>query len=137
MLQAQDIVVVLAIVAHQRRRPVDGPSWTYVELASLLGLSASGVHKSVRRAVAAALLSPDGRRVIRPALVELLTHGVRYVYPAERGPLARGIPTSVSASPLREQLVASEGSIPIVWPSPRGTARGQTLAPLIPARGRY
>lgn len=133
MLQAQDRVVVLAIVAYQRGRPLDGPSWTYVELASWLGLSASRVHKSVRRAIVATLMSQDGKRVIQSALVELLIHGVRYVYPPERGPLARGIPTSISASPIQKQLTASAGSTPVVWPSPRGTARGQTLTPLIPS----
>ena len=90
MLKPQDICVLLKIVAL-------GPSpWSYGQLAYELGMSASEVHAGVRRTVDAGLMRIDeGWGVPEPAaLDELLVHGVRYVWAAERGPLTPGMPTA-------------------------------------------
>lgn len=56
-------------------------------------------------------------------------HGLKYVFPAERGPLTRGMPTSYATAPLADKLTAS-GEPPPVWPDPEGTVRGEALEPL-------
>jgi len=63
------------------------------------------------------------------ALLELLGHGIRYVYPTVRGELTRGVPTSFAAEPLRSVL-HDEGSEVPVWPYVLCKVRGYTFQPL-------
>jgi hypothetical protein len=63
------------------------------------------------------------------AVLEFLVHGLKYVFPAERGGLTRGMPTAHAASPLREHFAASD-EVPPVWADPQGTIRGEELEPL-------
>lgn len=112
-----------------------GETWKFAELAHEVGMSASEVHKAIMRSAAAQLISsrPDVRRwtVQRRNLLEFLVHGIRYAFPAERGPLARGIATGIAAPILQAHFGAPLE--PSVWPSADGTTRGQTLKPLYPS----
>lgn len=101
---------------------------SYAELARELSLSPSQAHAAVKRASEAGLVNPKSRKVNRRALLEFLIHGLKYVFPARRGPVTRGVPTAHSASPLRELLV--DGGPPLVWPDPDGSVRGESLEPL-------
>ncbi|MCP4695559.1 MAG: hypothetical protein GY862_01735 [Gammaproteobacteria bacterium] len=94
-------------------------------------MSPSEVHQGLKRAQAARLVHVRGesRQPARQALLEFLVHGVKYVYPPERGSLTRGIPTAYAAPPLRE-LVTQGDDLPPVWPHPQGTAKGFQFAPL-------
>lgn len=120
-MHSQDVVVALKLALNH-----EGGS--YAELASSLGLSASQVHAAVRRARGAGLLLPDSRKVNRRALIEFLVHGLKYVFPAKRGPIVRGMPTAHSAPPLNESIVGDDA--PVVWPDPSGTVRGESIEPL-------
>lgn len=124
MLKAQDIVVLLKLA---RGRSV----WTFEEVAEELGLSPSVVHRSLDRAAQAGLFDARRRRVNRPALLEFLAHGARYVFPASRQGEARGLPTAWAAPPLVDRLTASRHNPP-VWPDARGDVRGIALEPLHP-----
>ena len=125
-LKPQDVLVLLKVVAHPPQR------WTYAALGDALSMSASEAHASVKRAVAAGLAVSQGRegwQPVRPALLEFLLHGVRYVWPAVPGPARRGVPTSFGAEPLASLLNAVPGEAP-VWPHAEGKAKGPTLSPL-------
>lgn len=123
MLRPQDILVALKLVATDERR------WTLEALATDLDMSASGALKSIVRAGKCGLVDPKARRAIRPALLEFLIHGVRYVFPAERGRRTRGVPTGPSAEPLARRLASTESS-PLVWPHAQGDVRGESVTPL-------
>lgn len=126
MLKPQDVVVLLKLVV------LDDAPWTFHALAGELFISPSEVHAGVRRATTARLISPgeSGRpQPVRAALLEFLVHGVRYAYPAERGGLARGVPTGHAAPPLNSAIVAGDEPPP-VWPFAEGMVRGYSLAPL-------
>lgn len=125
-LKPQDLLVLLKAAAH------GGQRWTYAALGEALSMSASEVHASVRRAVASGLAVAPARGVwvpVRPALLEFIEHGVRYVWPATVGPVKRGVPTSFGAEPLRDMISAAPGEAP-VWAHPQGSAKGPTLSPL-------
>lgn len=124
-LLPQDLYVLLQLAAL----PPGEPN-TYAMLASRLHLSPSRVHAGVARATAAGLLGPE-RSVLRGALLEFLTHGVRYAFFAERGPLTRGVPTAHGAQPLCDHI-ADSGPLP-VWPDPEGDVRGESIDPLHPS----
>jgi DNA-binding Lrp family transcriptional regulator len=125
VLKPQDVYVALKIVATQSDRA------PYSQLAAELVMSPSEVHASVQRAQASHLLHGP-RLKNRPnfsALEEFLLHGLKYVFPSERGRLTRGVPTSYAAEPLRSILAQGKDPIP-VWPYEAGKQRGVAFEPL-------
>lgn len=96
-------------------------------------MSVSEVHSAAKRALASEILvrRPDLRMLVihRRNLMEFLVHGLRYVFPAERGQVTRGVPTA-SAAPIMVEHFAPTEDLPPVWPDPAGTVRGQTFKPL-------
>jgi hypothetical protein len=124
MLRSLDIAVVLKLTLPK------AAELSFQELASDLCVASSEVHGAVKRARLSALMQYDGpKRVNRSALLELLSHGIRYVYPAVRGELTRGVPTSFAAEPLRSIIRDGGQEIP-VWPHVSGTVRGYSFEPL-------
>jgi hypothetical protein len=122
MLKPQDILILLKVHLWQ------GHEWRYGDLASSLKMSASEVHGSLRRSTAAKLYNPLNQQPIAPHLLELLIHGLKYIYPVTPGILVRGMPTAHSVAPLKEQIVSAGESY--VWAFPTGTVRGVAIEPL-------
>ncbi len=120
-LLAQDVLVALKLA-------FDESSASYAQLGNELGLSASQVHAAVRRAEESGLVNAETRKVNRRALTEFLVHGLKYVFPARRGPIVRGIPTAHAAPPLSDLL--SDAGPSLVWPDPSGDVRGESIEPL-------
>lgn len=121
-IKSQDILLVLKMVSlgHQ--------SWRQLDLANALGISQAGVVHSLDRLRFAGLIDDAKQKPLRLALVEFLIHGLKYVFPAELGGIARGIPTAHAYGLLGKRLV--ENTLPYVWPSEHGEVRGQVLVPL-------
>ena len=116
-----DVVVMLKLLLEEGEK-------TYAQLSKELGMSASEIHAAVRRGVEAGLIEASSRMPLRKALEEYLLHGVRYAFPARRGPPARGMPTAHAAPPLVSQISSNE--LPPVWPDPEGDTKGYALEPL-------
>jgi hypothetical protein len=125
VLKPQDIVVLLKLASRA------DPEWTYPQLAVELSMSPSELHASVKRSTSAGLLDLS-RAVNRSALLEFLVHGLKYVFPPERGAVTRGTPTAHSAPPLSAQF-RSTRDMPTVWADPDGSMRGEGLKPLYPS----
>jgi DNA-binding MarR family transcriptional regulator len=125
-LKPQDLVVILQVVSRRETS-------SYAELARDLYMSASEVHGAVKRLNASHLMDRESGTfsVNRASLLEFLLHGVRYAFPALEGPVQRGLPTGVSAPPLRD-LFEHVDTLPIVWPHPAGDVRGTSICPLYP-----
>jgi hypothetical protein len=122
VLKPQDVVVLLKL-------SVAGGEWSYPSLANALGMSASEVHSAIRRANDSGLMNLSAKRPNRQALVEFLVHGLRYVFPAERGGITRGLPTAHAAPPLKDRISTGSDLVP-VWPDPEGEVRGEEFRPL-------
>src|SRR5215467_12578617 len=117
-LKPQDVVVALKLCVYPVRPPIS-------VIANELSLSPSEVHGAMGRLRASRLLhgpSLNDRPNIS-ALEEFLIHGLKYVFPAERGEVTRGIPTSYAAAPLRGE-VSMSNDLPRVWPWNEGNTRG-------------
>ena len=128
-LKAQDIVVAAKIAIAEDRGTL-----TFARLGAGLCMSASEVHAAVQRASLSNLLVREYGELSanKSSLMELLVHGVRYVFPAVFGPVVRGVPTSISTAPLSEHF--EQGALqPIVWPYNKGDVRGLSLCPLYPS----
>jgi hypothetical protein len=125
-LKPQDIVVALKLCCYGA---VDRPP--FAQIAEELDMSSSEVHAAVKRAQAAHLLhgAEMGGRPNLNALNEFLIHGLKYAFPAERGELTRGVPTSYAAEPLQHLIAPGQEPIP-VWPYSEGRKRGIAFKPL-------
>jgi hypothetical protein len=124
VLKPQDLVVLLKLLSVGDQRP------SYAQLATELFMSPSEIHASVQRARASRLIQgpkPNGRPSEK-ALEEFLMHGVKYAFPAQPGPVTRGIPTASAAAPLNRKMT-QEDPAP-VWPYEQGTKRGYAVTPL-------
>ncbi len=125
MLKPQDILILLKVHLWQDR------DWRYADLANSLNISASEVHGSLKRSAGGKLYNPLKQQPIAQHFLELLIHGLKYIYPAEPGKMVRGIPTAHGINPLKEQIV-NAGEI-YVWAYPLGTVRGVEIEPLYKA----
>ena len=125
-LKPQDIVVLLKLCGYvpEVRPP-------YAAIAAELGMSPSEIHSAVKRLQRSRLLhGPEmGEQPNITSLEEFLVHGIKYSFPAERGGLTRGMPTSYAAEPLSKLIALGDEPAP-VWPDPKGTIRGVALIPL-------
>ena len=97
-------------------------------------MSTSEVHAAVHRASVSHLLTRDqgAYEPSRTSLREFLLHGIKYVFPVVLGGLTRGLPTGVSASPLKEHFEQSD-ALPLVWPDDEGHVRGISVLPIYPS----
>lgn len=126
MLQPSDFLVLLKLVASGH------PSRPVRKLELDLGLPKSSVASSIRRLEQAHLLLGvrRSRTLAKLAILELLSHSARYLFPAEVGGWVLGLPTAHSMRELADQLMP-EGD-PVVMPLPEGPQRGRALAPIHP-----
>ena len=114
-MRPQDVAVLLDLTTR------DHQPWQQRTVAAAVRLSPSEVGAALARSVLAGLYEPATRTVNRHALVELLTHGLRYVFPATLRPVVRGVTTAFSAPVLAAHIQSREA---LVWPYPHGTVRG-------------
>jgi hypothetical protein len=137
-MQGQDIVILLKLVsldAEMKAGKLDasaGPApFALRALEGALGISKTEISASLRRSVAATLAvkSSERPKVNRRNLVEFVTHGLRYVFPALLGPPQRGVATGFAAPMLQGRLVSSGADIH-VWPYAEGSQRGPSVTPL-------
>jgi len=127
ILKPQDVMVVLKLIAMGERR------WSYAQLAGELFMSASEVHAAVKRGLKSRLLIQRGADV-QPepntkAVEEFLIHGLKFAFPADHGPIARGMKTSYAAD-IFDGILMNDQQHPPVWPDAEGMDRGPSLSPL-------
>jgi hypothetical protein len=124
-LRPQDVLVLAKLIAYRGQRP------TMAGLGRDLSISSSEIHASLHRLEASRLIASasGGHRPLRRPVEEFLIHGAKYAFPAKRGEITRGVPTSYAAPPLNQHISAG-AELPPVWPSAHGQHRGITLQPL-------
>jgi len=122
-LKPQDVVLLVKLLSLKKE------DWLQIDLAMSLELSQSEVAKALARLSKAGLV--QGKRVNRSAALEFIIHAIKYMFPAEVGALAVGVPTAIS-SPMHEKIVVQDGTDVFVWPSLHGSRRGQVIKPFYP-----
>lgn len=125
VLKPQDVMLVLKLLA---RGCMD---CTFAQLGQELGISASEANQAFHRARRAGLIAAFDDLPVKPAIAELLIHGLRYLLPVQPGGRTRGIPTGFAAPPLSPSFGASPADSDIlVWPDPEGDHAGLEIRPI-------
>jgi hypothetical protein len=143
-MKSQDIVVLLKLVSLQdqeltkgidrlRSESVGGDPYSVRNLEALLGISKTEIAQSIKRSVASGIARKDNAknepRPSRRNLFGFITTGLKYVFPAQVGPMQRGVPTAFAA-PMLTELLISGGTYNYVWPYANGREMGQAVEPL-------
>lgn len=123
-IRPQDVVIIL------KKMTSSGRTMLNKDIASSLGISPAEISYAMERCRVAQLVDATKSQINTLALKEFLVHGLKYVFPAEPGRMMRGVPTAVSASPIKEHI--AQGNDIYVWPYKKGTMRGQSVNPLYP-----
>lgn len=118
-LKPHDIAIAIKILLEKKS------DWRQVDISQELGLSQSEVAKSLKRLNFAGI--ELGRRINKTALLDLILHGIKYIYPTKPGALGFGLPTSISA-PAHKNSVVNDSEV-FIWPFPNGEIRGQIIDP--------
>ena len=122
-MRPQDVIILLKLV-------IEGEEGSRIkDLSSKLFISASEVSESLNRSSIAGLLLPDSRVVTKDPFLKFLEHGLQYVFPAQLGPVMKGIFTAHSESSLYLNFSSEEK---LVWADELGKERGPTILPLYP-----
>jgi hypothetical protein len=123
MLKASDVYVLSGLLT-------DDGDWTYRSMADRLHVPHPVVQRALSRAEATNLYSADQRRVHVPHFEEFAVHALRFLAPAQLGPLVPGVPAAWAAEPVASAIRFSGDDPPPVWPHARGRVRGQAVEPL-------
>ncbi|NOV19311.1 hypothetical protein E5S70_25055 [Ensifer adhaerens] len=143
-MKSQDIVVLLKLISLQdqelekgtdqlRSESLGGDPYSVRNLEALLGISKTEVGQSINRSISSGIARKDSKsnepRPHRRNLVNFITNGLKFVFPAHPGAMQRGIPTAFAA-PMLESLLMSGGSYNYVWPYASAQEMGQSIDPL-------
>lgn len=128
-LKPQDVVASVWLACTD-----DPIGFSFARFSQALAISTSEAHAAVQRCMLCGLINKDFGELQpnRSAIMEFVTHGIRYVYPPIFGQIAQGMRTSAFTGPLETHFPTSD-TPPIVWPDPEGTDRGMSLCPLYPS----
>jgi hypothetical protein len=143
-MKSQDIVVLLKLISLQdqevekgadqlRSESLGNDPYSVRNLEALLGISKSEIGLSINRSVASGIARKDNAlnqpRPRRRNLLDFIVHGLRFVFPANIGPIQRGLPTAFAA-PMLQNLLVSAGNYNYVWPYADSREIGQSVDPL-------
>jgi hypothetical protein len=124
IMKPQDLLLMLKIIS------LGNKAWNQNMIATELCISQSEVSESTKRLKISGLLHSGGKQVMRFALIDFLQYAVKYVFPVNPGAMVRGIATSHSAEPLKNEIESNEK---YVWSFAKGNERGQAITPLYPS----
>lgn len=133
-MKSQDIVLLLKLISLENSAATHvREDYSLRRLENLTGISKSELSSALNRCIDVGLATKDRHngapRANRKALLGFISKGLRYVFPAKPGPLARGVPTAFATPALAGQLM-SAGETIYVWPDATGTEKGQSITPL-------
>jgi hypothetical protein len=123
MVKPPDIYVLAGLLVEDRQ-------WSYRSLAERLRVPHPLVQRGLVRAQEADLYSKERRGVHVPHFEEFAIHALRFVAPAQLGPLVSGVPAAWAAEPMASAIRSSGDDPPPVWPYAEGRVRGQAIEPL-------
>ena len=124
-MKSLDVVVLCKLLILDQKNI----SWSYKFLSEEVFLSVSETHASVKRLILSGVFDELSKSVIKSSMEELLINGVKYVFPAEKGSLVRGIPTAHSA-PVLSEIISQSSDDKYVWPYAKGEVKGILIQPL-------
>lgn len=122
LLKSQDILLLCKLVVSESPE-----SLKQKDLSQTLGLNQSEISTGYNRLNEVHLL--EGKNPNRYEALQFLLHAVQFFFPARHTGISLGMPTALSAPPLKKML-HKEANNEIVWAHSKGNTRGIGFAPI-------
>lgn len=132
-MKSQDILILLKLISLHHRDKVQAEDFSVRALAAATGISKTEINASLKRSIDISLAKRDRKSQLpmanSKALLDFIVSGLRYVFPANPGAVARGMMTGFEAPGL-QGLLSSIGENHYVWPDAESSEKGQVIVPL-------
>ncbi len=132
-MKSQDILILLKLISLHQNNKVQAEDFSVRALAAATGISKTEINASLKRSMDVGLAKRDRKSQLplanSKALLDFIVSGLRYVFPANPGAIARGMVTGFEAPGL-QGLLSSIGENHYVWPDAESSEKGQVIAPL-------
>lgn len=141
IMKSQDIFILLKLIsmsksssnAKNEQMDSGSNSISVRNLAELTGVGKSEVNSSINRSLDVGLAKRSRHEqallVNTKSLYEFIVYGIKFVFPARRAELVRGMPTAHAAPVLSKKLLSGSDSV-LVWPDATASVMGQSIKPL-------
>jgi hypothetical protein len=123
VIKPQDIVILGKLLSEKV-----WPSQT--EIGISLKLSQAEVSHALKTLGYVGLINLPTKKINKLAVIEFITHALKYLYPIEKSGTGRGILIGPSSSIFKGRVHSDEYSY--IWPDPNGESKGIIVNPLIP-----
>ena len=132
-MKSQDILLLLKLSSLHKCKDFTADQYSVRSLAAITGISKTEIGASINRSIEVGLARHSHGlqrlEINNKALLEFISYGIRYVFPAKPGPIVRGMITSFQAPGL-EGLLTSMSEYVYVWPDAQSNDLGQEILPL-------
>jgi hypothetical protein len=123
LLKSQDILLLCKLVVLE-----ESESRLQKDLSNSLGINQSEVSTGLERLSKAHLIDAESKRPSKTEVFKFLEHAVKYFFPGVISEYTLGVPTALTAKPLRKMVIDKGPTL--VWPDPKGTTKGIGLIPI-------
>jgi hypothetical protein len=123
LLKSQDILLLAKLVIEDSEK-----RFKQKDLASSLGITQSEVSTGFGRLIRARLIYEETNAPVKVEVYRFFESAVRYFFPADVSEYTIGMPTSLYASPLKEEVISK--GLTLVWPTKNGKVKGLGLIPI-------
>ena len=132
-MKSQDILILLKVISLHQADNVQAEDFSVRALAASTGISKTEINASLKRSMDVGLAKRDRKSQLpmanSKALLDFIVSGLRYVFPAKPGAIARGMVTGFEAPGL-QGLLSSIGENHYVWPDAESSEKGQVIVTL-------
>ncbi len=132
-MKSQDILILLKLISLHQNDKVQAEDFSVRALAASTGISKTEINASLKRSMTVGLAKRDRKSQLptanSKALLDFIVSGLRYVFPANPGAIARGMVTGFEAPGL-QGLLSAIGENNYVWPDAESSEKGQVIVPL-------
>ncbi len=132
-MKSQDILILLKLVSLHHGGKTQPEDFSVRAIAGATGISKTEVSASLNRSIDVGLAKYERKSQLpitnSKVLLDFIVSGVRYVFPANPGPVERGLLTGFDADGLKG-LLSTVGDYHYVWSDVEGKDKGQVVSPL-------
>ena len=123
VIKPQDIVILGKLISEK--------VWpSQKEIGDSLKLSQAEISHALKTMDQIGLINLTTKKINKLAVMEFITHGLKYLYPIEKKGTGRGILIGPSSSTFKGKVQSDEYNY--IWPDPNGESKGIVVTPLLP-----
>lgn len=123
IIKPQDVVILGKILSEK--------VWpSQKEIGDSLKISQAEISHALKTLDQIGLINLSTKKINQLAVIEFITHALKFIYPIEKKGTGRGILIGPSSLTFKGKVQPDEYNY--IWPDPNGESKGIIVTPLIP-----